>query len=335
MRIKPLKHIAVCVLAICIAAPNAIADIRFTVNVHQRFQFKKLFFNFEGQSHEKTVTYIKGSRQRDEGFSQSTLYGKVFMVKVPLLTMNGSYQAQYNDKVFDVVEIRQCDLKRSVFLNDEYKIYTIFQNDFRNLEEYYSSERGAQQPDNPFTLNLGMKEEEEKKKLATITATTTVIDTGERSEMFGYTARRIKTVTTWQAEPKKACSLSKARYETDGWYIDLLYGLNCSTDISGSPFMKNLWLPPSKYWYHIFEGKYRFKQQTIGSARLGFPLMEMFKIWDESGRMSYRTTEVTELSTEDLDSNLFEVPAGYKEIKDKKDVEQAIQMAKKIKQVKK
>src|SRR5688500_6582015 len=49
---------------------------------------------------------------------------------------------------------------------------------------------------------------------------TVVTDTGERRDIFGLQARRVKTVTT--REPSaSACDKSHARSETDGWYADL------------------------------------------------------------------------------------------------------------------
>ncbi len=51
-----------------------------------------------------------------------------------------------------------------------------------------------------------------------VTSTVTMKDTGERQQMFGYTARRILISTVTESSPE-ACSQTKSRMDTDGWYI--------------------------------------------------------------------------------------------------------------------
>src|SRR5688500_9521923 len=50
-----------------------------------------------------------------------------------------------------------------------------------------------------------------------VTYTTSSIDTGERKEMFGFTARHIKSSTEIDSSPD-ACNPTKQRIERDGWY---------------------------------------------------------------------------------------------------------------------
>jgi len=52
-----------------------------------------------------------------------------------------------------------------------------------------------------------------------VIVSTTIIDTGERKNAFGYQARHVKTVIDKQPT-QGACDTSKQRIETDGWYID-------------------------------------------------------------------------------------------------------------------
>jgi hypothetical protein len=47
--------------------------------------------------------------------------------------------------------------------------------------------------------------------------------------MFGYTARRIKTVMATEPSPD-ACGQDRTRMETDGWYIDLNIEVNCNDE---------------------------------------------------------------------------------------------------------
>lgn len=141
-----------------------------------------------------------------------------------------------------------------------------------------------------------------------VTQTMIVTDTGERREMFGFQARRIKTSTIWEAAP--ACKQSSLRAETDGWYVDLLYGVECSADLSG------LWnqafvAPSSKCDEHYNQNNYEFHRKQIGTARFGFPLILTRRFYGDSGKPVINYEEVVELSTTELDQTLFEVPADF------------------------
>ena len=145
----------------------------------------------------------------------------------------------------------------------------------------------------------------------TLFETTTVTDTGERREMFGFTARRLKTLTTWRIEPD-ACPASAARAETDGWYVDLLYGVDCSPDLSGAIPRSFVDLGGRTCLSKRFNTrKYFFRRQYEGQARLGFPLIETTRTYDERGGVREQTRETLELSTDALPDALFAVPAGY------------------------
>lgn len=148
------------------------------------------------------------------------------------------------------------------------------------------------------------------KAKGTLTETVLTTDTGERREMFGLVARRLKVVTTWAAAPD-ACDASRARVETEGWYVDLLHGVDCSPDLSGA----------TPRWGGVAGGGclgkrlrrgYFYRRTNSGGARLGFPLSETTRAYDERGRVFWaETAEVTELSTAALDDAIFSVPAGY------------------------
>ena len=61
---------------------------------------------------------------------------------------------------------------------------------------------------------------------AIVTQTETIVDTGERKTMFGYTARRVRTTSVMDAPPE-ACNPGHMEIESDGWYIDLAAGFSC------------------------------------------------------------------------------------------------------------
>src|SRR5258705_6225512 len=82
----------------------------------------------------------------------------------------------------------------------------------------------------PNTTPAGGGMSEPSRRGGVITYTTNAVDTGERKEMFGFQARHVKTSLIIESSPN-ACNPMKQRMETDGWYIDFSFGLNC--DIGG------------------------------------------------------------------------------------------------------
>src|SRR5215212_6791641 len=108
--------------------------------------------------------------------------------------------------------IYQCDLKRMIQINDKTRSYLI-----APVGDGDKS-RGAHPQSTGATNRRG----------GVITYTTTVTDTGERKEMFGLTAKHLKTKTVVEAS-EGACSPMNMEMEADGWYIDLPGGLSCAT----------------------------------------------------------------------------------------------------------
>jgi hypothetical protein len=215
-----------------------------------------------GQSYTST-TYIKGARQRTEGMGYTSIY--------------------------------QCDLKRTIQINDKTRTYLI-----TPLE-------GGEKSSGAHPQSTGAT----KRKGGVITYTTSVTDTGERKEMFGLTARHLKTKTVVEAS-EGACTPMNMEMEADGWYIDLPGGLNCATDGSTPQF-------PVEQADCVDE--VRFK--TVGTVKPGYPVMTTTTMRFNMGAdspsanmpASSSTQEVVDYSTAKLDPALFDVPAGYREVK--------------------
>ena len=189
----------------------------------------------------------------------------------------------------DMINITQCDLKRTIQISDSAKKYVITPMDT---------------PDSPASSGPADRSVvEPSRKGGVITYTTNAIDTGERKEMFGFQARHVKTSMTMESSPD-ACMQLRQRVETDGWYIDLSYGLHC--DLGGRPPMG---VPSSRGGCHDVV---RFNRQ--GAARTGYALQETTTSYGPDGRVAFTSTkEVIELSREPLDAALFDIPAGYVE----------------------
>jgi hypothetical protein len=188
------------------------------------------------------------------------------------------------------VMITQCDLRRSVQLMPQSKAYlvTVF-------DEGVSSNQSAIR--NP---------QSKIEKGGVINMTVTNKDTGERKQMFGYTARRIITTMITESSPD-ACTQTKTKMEIDGWYIDAAFALNCDYGNNGG------YMPRSEK----AGCQDRFNAKTIGAAKTGYPVYTKTTMFDDKGNPTYSfTNEVLELSKATLDQALFEVPADYREVKD-------------------
>jgi len=189
----------------------------------------------------------------------------------------------------DIINVTQCDLKRTIQISDSAKKYVI-----TPMETSDAPANNGQ---------VARPVVEPSRSGGVITYTTTAVDTGERKEMFGFQARHVKTSMIIESSPD-ACNPIKQRMETDGWYIDFSFGLNC--DIGGRAPMGG----PSPRGG--CRDAVRFNRQ--GAARTGYALQETTTSYGPDGRVAFTSTkEVIELSREPLDAALFDIPAGYVE----------------------
>jgi hypothetical protein len=189
--------------------------------------------------------------------------------------------------------IYQCDLKRIIQLNDNSRTFMIMPLD----EQGETAEANNNEPEQKQTVKT--------RRGGVVTFTITTTDTGERKEMFGFTARHIKTVMTKDATAN-ACDPTKMHIETDGWYIDLQYGLYCSSDKPVVPRQPTTIKPDCV-------DEVRYKQ--VGGGKAGYPLILTTTIFGDDNRQFTTTMEVTDFSTGTLDASLFEHPSNYREVK--------------------
>ncbi len=190
------------------------------------------------------------------------------------------------------INITQCDLRRGVQINAAMKTYLISLFD---------------QGNDPAVSNTsGRSDGVIRAGGGTINTTVNVKDTGERKEMFGFTARRL-IITTEMASSPDACSPVNMKMETDGWYIDAEFALDC--DI-GAGMMRN-------YSAGKPGCQDRVVSKQLGSGKRGYPVYEKMTMFDQKGKETFSTiNEVMEFSRGALDASLFEIPAGYREAKD-------------------
>ena len=216
-----------------------------------------------------------------------------------------------------ITMITQCDLKRSLQLHDATKRYMVVSTEPvvppAPAEPTAETELGAQLA----AMSKPPRGGTPKAKGGVIIETVTLIDTGERKQMFGLDARRIKTVVVRQPG-ENACETKATTIETDGWYADLPEHGSCPTvPVQAAP-------PSSPDQQPCTD---RLETQTIGKADLGFALSTVMtttiadakeKGGDKDPDVTTMSMEVTELRVASLDKALFDVPAGYTEVKDYK-----------------
>src|SRR5947209_3445792 len=169
---------------------------------------------YNGQS----TVYIKGQRQRTESPAMTT--------------------------------IQQCDLRRTIQINDRTKMYLVMPDAAGQTADTSSAPAPAPQAAT------------QTRRGAVVQITQSIVDTGERKQMFGFNARHIKTTNVIDAPPE-ACNPGHTESETDGWYIDLAAGFSCDTDRPSAP--------PSRRARPDCVDQYRVRH--TGAGRLGFPVM--------------------------------------------------------------
>lgn len=125
-----------------------------------------------GQSMEST-TMLKGARERSE---MKMGYG------------------------MEIINITQCDLKRSVQISDKTRKYVV--TPMETVEATASTAPGARVPSEP------------SRRGGVITYNINAVDTGERKEMFGFKARHVKTTMSIESSPD-ACSPMKQKMEME------------------------------------------------------------------------------------------------------------------------
>lgn len=184
------------------------------------------------------------------------------------------------------VTVRQCDLKRTLTLNEEAQTFTVTK-DPQDTEAARAAAlaTGAQVPDSE----------------GSITVTTTITDLGERKTMFGYPVRHMKASIVEESSPK-ACSQVHEKYELDGWYADI------AKEQAGCAHF----VPP------VHQGDTCHDpviSKRIGSGKPGYPITETITMHNADASATTVTTQTEELTKqENLPDELFDIPPGYHQV---------------------
>lgn len=254
-----------------------------------------------GMKTESTI-YVKGMRKRTEPGS---------MMGMPAAP----------------ITIEQCDLQRTIKINDKKKLYFI--EPFAKETEEVIDEDAKPVPakNKPATP----KESPETQRGGTIHMWYTITDTGERKKMYGFTARHVWTSQKIKPSPNACTMKDSIIMKTDGWYIDLPQ-FNCPVRYRPS----RVSMPPGQKPKPDCMDK--FVTHRSGKGKLGFPLIETTTIQMGAGNAKtgdiQTNIETVEFSAEKLDSMLFEIPPGYTETTNEEDLQNKMNMSDMMEQAK-
>ncbi|HUQ89222.1 MAG TPA: hypothetical protein VM096_16805 [Vicinamibacterales bacterium] len=177
----------------------------------------------------------------------------------------------------DIVLIKQRDQKRNLQISRAANTYVIIPD----------SAPAAATPAAP-------------KPPGVVTVSTSIVDLGDRKDLFGRTARHVRTLIERLPEPG-ACDQTKLRSDTDAWYIDLPKAIAAAPDPpkpTGSP---------SGCLDEI-------KTNETGDAKLlGFPISyhtTLTDLGDKDAKPTEASMEIIEFDVLKLDKDLFDIPPG-------------------------
>lgn len=241
-----------------------------------------------GMKIESTI-YVKGMRKRTESAG--------------MMGMSGS------------TTILQCDLQRTIKINDKKKLYYI-EPFAKDEDEIVQEDEKLPVKKNPVTT---------QQKGGIIHMWYNIYDTVDRKKLYGFNARHVWTFQKIKPSPD-ACSMKDSIImRTDGWYIDLPQ-FNCPVryrPATASPGKVQL------------DCKDKFVVRRRGKGKLGFPLSETTKMQLGNASSEFETSiETLEFSTEKLDSMLFEIPLGYTETANEDDLQDKMDANEMLRQMK-
>jgi len=141
------------------------------------------------------------------------------------------------------------------------------------------------------------------------------VDTGERKEIFGQTARRV--ITTHRETPMATSNQPPKEYVTDGWYTDLDASVSCDPKptpgkvaiafLTASEAGKPVDFPEVKF---VGKPETGLALSTTMTSHLTYTTVDGSK----RDNVSVVKKEVVALSTGAIDPALFEIPSGFSRV---------------------
>jgi len=186
----------------------------------------------------------------------------------------------------NTITLRQCDLKRTVTVNEQSQSYVIA-DDARDEAAIKAAALMGGAPAAP----AGQ----------TITLSTTITDTGERKQLLGYAARHLKT-TVQVESPASSCSLASQKYEIDGWYAD----------VTKEQGLCQAFLPPVRQADGCNDP---IVEKRTGTAKSGYPLAETITLHNADASTTKIDVATAALPKQVLPKDQFDPPASFRQVK--------------------
>jgi hypothetical protein len=184
------------------------------------------------------------------------------------------------------ITLRQCDLKRTLTLNEQAQTYFVNPDpQDENALKAAALATGA-----PAVQTSGGQ----------VTVTTTVTDTGERKTMYGYPARHLKAKVV-QESSQDACAQVHQAFEIDGWFADISKEQSACASVA----------PPVQPANGCSD---KIIARRVGSGKLGYPLQESITMPTPDGGTNVVGIQISEISKQQLPAEMFDVPAGYRQV---------------------
>lgn len=185
------------------------------------------------------------------------------------------------------ITVRQCDLKRTITLNEQQQTYLVADDP----QDENAAKAAALATGTMAAAPAGGK----------IVITTTVTDTGERKTMYGLPARHLKAKVV-QEPSQDACTQVRQMFEVDGWFADLSKErASCET-----------FVPPPQQGTGCHDAVI---SRRVGSGKPGYPLQENVTMPTPDGGTMTVGIVISELNKQEkLPSEMFDVPAGYRQV---------------------
>lgn len=184
------------------------------------------------------------------------------------------------------ITLRQCDLKRTLTLNEQAQTYLV-----NNDPQDENAAKAAA------LVTGGAAPEAQGGK---IVVTTTITDTGERKTLYGYQARHLKAKVT-QEPSADACTQVRQTFEIDGWFADITKEQSACATLA----------PPVQQSNGCTD---KVISRRMGSGKAGYPLQENVTMPTPDGGTMTVGILTSELTKQSLPDELFDVPAGYRQV---------------------
>jgi hypothetical protein len=176
--------------------------------------------------------------------------------------------------------ILQCDLHKAVTLYSNFRLFLTLDLDSDG------------RPIWPGTPAYFPKQSTERRYDYTITTK----DMGERATVFGLPSWHVQDVTVSRDRITGVTNQTV----TDYWYVDLKVPSGCGDS-------------PSDFNEYLISNAKRLGVTLIGQAKRGFPVLAR-RVSFMGNKKLETVRQVTELSTDALDSKLFDPPADFKPV---------------------